>query len=196
MNRLAMTSVMLSGALWLGGCAHQINITPPLNNIKADGGAKIEKNVGYFISAQDMAKEVVTPGGGGDKVKYLPYKELEPALKKTLESVFNSATAVPSLEDKAFMAANNISYVFVPSIETNSSSTSAFTWPPTDFEVKIEAKAYNGAGAVSWRSKPIKGVGKASFGEFKHDFSLAGRRAALDAMNKLKTELHATPALK
>ena len=137
-----------------------------------------------------------TPGGGGDKVKYLPYKELEPALKKTLESVFDSATAVPSPQDKAFMAANNISYVFVPTIETNSSSDSAFTWPPTHFEVSIQAKAYKGDGSMAWQSKSVKGVGDAQFSEFKHDFSLSARRASLDAMNKLKTELTATQALK
>ena len=171
------------------------NITPPLNNIEASA-VKVNKKVGYFISGEDMAKEVTTPGGGGDKVKYSPYKELEPALKKTLESVFDSATAVPSLQDKAFLSANSISFVFVPTIETNSSSDSAFTWPPTHFEVSIEAKAYNADGGMIWHSKPVKGVGDATFSEFKHDFSLSAKRASLDAMNKLKAELGATQALK
>lgn len=191
-----LRSVVLVGAFWLGGCAHQINITPPLNNIEAEAAGKVNKKVGYFISAEDMAKEVTTPGGGGDKVKYFPYKELEPALKKTLESVFDSAVAVPSAQDKAFMAANNISYVFVPTIETNSSSDSAFTWPPTHFEVSIQAKAYKNDGSMAWQSRSVKGVGDASFSEFKHDFSLSARRASLDAMNKLRAELKATQALK
>lgn len=196
MNKKSMLrSVVLVGVFWLGGCAHQINITPPLNNIEADA-TKINKKVGYFISAEDMAKEVTTPGGGGDKVKYSPYKELEPALKKTLESVFDSAVAVPSPQDKAFIATNNISFVFIPTIETNSSSDSAFTWPPTHFEVIIEAKAYKNDGNVIWHSQPIKGVGDAQFSEFKHDFSLSARRASLDAMNKLKAELSATQAFK
>lgn len=196
MNKKSMLlSVVLVGVFWLGGCAHQINITPPLNNIEADA-SKINKKVGYFISAEDLAKEVTTPGGGGDKVKYSPYKELEPALKKTLESVFDSAVAVPSPQDKAFIATNNISFVFIPTIETNSSSDSAFTWPPTHFEVIIQAKAYKNDGNVIWQSQPIKGVGDAPFSEFKHDFSLSARRASLDAMNKLKAELSATQAFK
>ena len=191
----AVRSLVVVSALLFSGCAHQINITPPLNNIGSENEPKVAKKVGYFISAEDMAKEVVTPGGGGDKVKYQPYKELEPALKKTLESVYASATPVPSLQDQAFLTSNNIAYVFVPKIETNSSSDSAFTWPPTNFEVTLEAKAVNGSGSTVWQSRPVKGVGQATFGEFKHDFSLAARRASLDAMKKLKGELRAAQAL-
>ena len=45
MNKAFMLrSVALVGVFWLGGCAHQINITPPLNNIEA-GAAKVNKKV-------------------------------------------------------------------------------------------------------------------------------------------------------
>lgn len=165
-------SVVLVGALWWGGCAHQINITPPLNNIEADAGT-ISRKVGYFISSETMAKEVTPPGGGGDKVRSAPYKELEPALKKTLESVFDGVMAVPALEDKAFMRTHDISDVFVPAIETNSSSSSAFTWPPTVRSQFSGQGLFKEDGSMAWQSKSVKGEGKAEFSEFKHDFSLA-----------------------
>jgi hypothetical protein len=65
-------------------CAHRISITPPLHQLDATEISRIEKSVGYYISPDDLEKQVITPAGGGDKVKYLPYKESEPALKTIL----------------------------------------------------------------------------------------------------------------
>jgi hypothetical protein len=31
------------------------------------------KKAAYYISDEDRAREVTTPGGGGDKVRYFPY---------------------------------------------------------------------------------------------------------------------------
>lgn len=182
---------MLLGA----GCAHQIDISPPLNSLDGKGAAKVNKTVGYYISPEDRAKEVTTPGGGGDKVKYFPYRKSEPALNKILSNIYAKVVAVPSLADKQFIASNNIAYVFVPTIETNSSSSSFTTWPPTDFSVSLECKATNNGGSTVWQ-KTVKGEGKAEFAEFKHDFSLAGRRASKDAFAKLQQEIQATRELK
>jgi hypothetical protein len=176
--------------LLLVGCAHRINISPPLSTLEAGSVTRIDKTVGYYISAADKAKEIVTPGGGGDKVKYLPYEESEPALKQVLANIFSKIVPIQSLEDKQFIATNEIVLIFIPSIATDSSSDSALTWPPTTFTVTVDCRAIDRSGATIWQ-KQVKGEGKAEFSEFKHDFSLAARRASKEAFLNLQSEISA-----
>jgi len=180
--------IFLLPLLLLIGCGHSINITPPLNTLDKDGISKIDKNVGYFISKENFEKEVTTPGGGGDKVKYFPYKESEPALNKILSNIFNHVYRVPSIADSQYITSNNISYIFTPEFETDSSSESMFTWPPTKFSITIDCKAVDNGGKVIWQTKAT-GEGNAVFDEFKHDFSLAAKRATKKAFAKLQNEI-------
>lgn len=189
MNSISRAAV-LAAALFGVGCAHQINITPPLNTLEAKDIVKIDKIVGYYISPADRSKEVETPGGGGDKVKYLPYQESEPALKQVLSNLFTKVVPMPLLDDKQFIASNNIAYVFVPTIETDSASDSAFTWPPTRFTVNLDCRAVDPSGATVWQTK-VRGQGYAEFSEFKHDMSLSARRANRDAFLLLQREIDA-----
>lgn len=188
MRLLARCAVPIA-TLLVVGCAHQINITPPLNTLNAADITKIDKTVAYYISPTDRAKEVTTPGGGGDKVKYLPYQESEPALNQVLSNLFTKVLAIPSLDDKQFIASNRIVYIFVPTLHTDSSSDSAFIWPPTKFTVTLDCRAVDGSGAVVWQKK-VSGEGKAEFSEFKHDLSLAARRASREAFLNLQREIN------
>lgn len=174
--------------LIFSGCGHSINITPPLNTLDADGIVKIEKNAGYFISKKNYDKEMTTPGGGGDSVKYFPYKESEPALKKVLSNIFNNLYRVPSATDVQFITANDIAFIFTPEYTTDSSSESFFTWPPTKFTMTIDCKVIDKNGTTIWQTK-VTGHGDATFDEFKHDFSLAARRATKNAFAKLQEEI-------
>ncbi len=180
--------VAIISILFAVGCAHKIDIGPPLNTLDGNGISKINKTVGYYISPTDRTKEVISPGGGGDKVKYLPYQELEPALNKMLSNVFVKVVSLPALDDKQFLTGNNVSYVFIPTIETDSSSDSIFTWPPTKFTVSLDCKAVNSSGGTLWQRK-ISGEGQAVFSDFKHDLSLAARRASKNAFMKLQQEI-------
>jgi hypothetical protein len=181
-------AAVLAAALFGAGCAHQINITPPLNTLEAKDIVKIDKAVGYYISPADRSKEVETPGGGGDKVKYLPYQESEPALKQVLSNLFTKVVPIPSLDDKQFITSNNIAYVFIPTIGTDSASDSAFTWPPTRFTVNLDCRAVDPSGATMWQTK-VTGQGNAEFSEFKHDMSLSARRASRNAFLRLQQEI-------
>jgi len=181
---------VLASAFFVVGCAHQINITPPLNTLEARDIIRIDKTVGYYISPADRSKVVETPGGGGDKVKYLPYQESEPALKQVLSNLFTKVVSIPSLDDKQFIASNNVAYVFVPAIETDSASDSSFTWPPTKFTVNLDCRAVDSSGATVWQTK-VTGQGNAEFSEFKHDMSLSARRASRDAFLNLQREIGA-----
>jgi hypothetical protein len=187
MNYLIKVIVGLSLVLTIG-CARQMNITPPLNTLASDGISKIDKNVGYYISSDDLSKEVTTPGGGGDKLRYFSYRDCAPVMKKILSNIFNQVHRFGSPDDKQFISANNISYVFIPKIETDSSSESALTWPPTRFSVSLRCKATDSSGSVIWE-KEVKGEGEATYDEFKHDLPLAAKRAVRNAFSLLQTEI-------
>lgn len=180
--------------LLLVGCAHSINIAPNLSNNTRSDVKQIDVNVGYYISSEDLAREVISPGGGGDKVKYHPYKELEPALFKTFSNIFRRAYAMKSPTDKAAIQANDITFVFIPKIETISSSDSMFTWPPTMFQVKLTCQALNRDGNKIWEQQ-VTGQGNATFSEFKGNFSLAAQKASEQAIAELQSQLNVAPEL-
>jgi hypothetical protein len=184
-TRLALCAIALLAA----GCARQINIAPPLEALDARGVARIEKTVAYYISPSNSAKEVETPAGGGDRVKYQPYREVEPALRQVLSNLFTKVVSVPSLDDKQFLASNGVDFVFVPTIETDSSSDSSVTWPPTRFTVTLDCLAVDRSGTKVWHKK-VSAQGSAAFNEFVHDRSLSARRASRDAFMLLQREIH------
>ncbi|MFT3782149.1 MAG: hypothetical protein QM790_09040 [Nibricoccus sp.] len=191
MNKL-FGFLSVGAATLLFGCAHPYTIAPDATRITAPSTKLLNANVGYVISPSDLAKEVITPGGGGDKVKYTPYKDLEPALFKVLTNTFRRAYPLTSATDKATIQAKDITFVFVPLIEADSSSDSAFTWPPTWFKLTLTCQALDREGKTVW-TKQIVGEGTASFSEFKSDFPLAARRASEKVIVELQRALIEAP---
>jgi hypothetical protein len=178
-------------AALMTGCAHPVSVTASdFNKIKASSDTKIQKSVGFYIAAEDFNREVTTAGGGGDKVSYKPYKDLEPGLYKALSEVFASVSKLDSPK-----AGDNINLVIIPKITTNSSSDSMLTWPPTLFTVELTCKVTDKAGADITEVK-AQGTGRAEFSEFKSDVSLSAKRAAQEAMVNLVKALEASPKLK
>jgi len=173
----------------LAGCSHSIQLTPSLDDIRnVDLQRKIDKNVGYYISSSNRKKEVTTPGGGGDDVKYFPYKETESALNTMLLRVFSKAYSIKDLNDSQFYIDKDISYIFKPIIKTSSSSSSAFTWPPTEFTFELTCTAVDPNNQLIW-DKTVSATGNAEYDEFKDDFSLSARRATEKAFQKMMVEI-------
>jgi hypothetical protein len=170
------------------GCAHRINITPALSDLGAAGVSKIDKNVGYYISPENLAKEVETPAGGGDKVKYLPYKEAEPALSRVLSNVFREVHMLPSLTSAEFIASKHIAYVFVPTITTDSSSRSSWIWPPSDFIVSLDCKATDASGRVVWETS-LKGEAHERLPDVSRERDRAGKVAVQNAFLELQNRI-------
>jgi hypothetical protein len=152
---------------------------------------EIDENVGYFISDENLNKKITSPGGGGDKVSYQPYRDTEAALNTILSRVFNKVYSIDSVDDIQYLSERNIRYIFKPSIKTDSSSSSAFTWPPTEFTFELTCSAVDTNGASVWE-KTVSATGKAEFDEFKIDFSLAARRASDKAFQKMLNEISNT----
>lgn len=181
-------SIVVLLALLISGCAHQIEINPDMANINQVEN-KSEKIVGYYISEENKKKKVTTPGGGGDKISYLPYSDLESAFYTALSSKYKDVYSVKSLDESDFINDKGIALIFVPEIETNSSSDSMMTWPATDFSIKLTCKAVDANGELVWE-KTVESTGQAEFDEFKSDFSLSARRASEKAINLLVEELN------
>lgn len=181
-------------AIGLVGCAHNITINPT-DELTSNNTSLIKKNVAYVLTDADRQKEVTTEGGGGDKVKYFPYRDLEKTLREVLRSIYDGVYVVTSPSDKEAITKYKASFIFTPEISTSSSSPSSFTWPPTKFSIEAILNVTDANGNLLARTKAI-GQGQAEYSEFKTNFGLAGQRAATDLAKKLETEIRANPKLK
>ncbi|MBN9410335.1 MAG: hypothetical protein J0H69_14395 [Burkholderiales bacterium] len=192
MKRLFPLGILLLVAATLAGCAHPITMNADLAKLEATAEAPIAKSVGYYLPDALRAVEVTTPGGGGDKVRYFPYRDLEPGFYKALSLAFTSVT---KLAQPMEAGPKGVQLVITPEIRTTSASDGAFTWPPTEFTVTLTCAVHDPAG------KPVKtlsvtGDGRATFSEFKSNFSLAAVRASDDALAKLVKALRSDPDLR
>lgn len=195
LNRMTFGTVVLGLALMLGGCAHPISMAPALSSIQPSADTPpVEKAVGYYLAPTTKELQVTTPGGGGDKVRYFPYRDLEPGLYKTLETVFRDVTKLAHPNDAAELQTRGIQWVLIPEIKTESSSDSLITWPPTSFTVTLTCQIKDAQGAVLDTVQAV-GRGRAEFAEFSANFSLAAVRASEDALAKLIVALRQSPAL-
>lgn len=189
-----LSSVIAVAAL--AGCAHPIVMSPDIAKIEAPASTQpVKKVVGYYIADDLRAKEVTTPGGGGDKVTYLPYRDIETGFYKMLTNVFGSVVKLKTPQDAEAFSKNNVAYVITPQLTTDSSSPSPFTWPPTKFTVDLTCDITDVRGNPVM-SKKVTGQGLAEFSEFKADFSLSARRASADALLKMQQALAEAPELR
>jgi hypothetical protein len=194
--RIAKLVFSIAAIVALAGCAHPVVISPSVDKIERDTASKpISKSVAYYISDDFRNKQVITPGGGGDRVSYQPYRDIETAFYKMLTNVFGNVVTLKNPKDAEALSKNNVSYIVTPQIVTNSSSPSPFTWPPTKFNVELTCAVTDAAGNPVTTQK-VSGEGNAEFSEFKSDFSLSGKRAAQDALLKMQRALLETPDLR
>ncbi|MFZ6749221.1 hypothetical protein [Undibacterium sp. Ren11W] len=180
----------------LTGCAHPIVISPNIEKIGINtSNQTINKNVAYYIADDVLAKAVITPGGGGDKVSYQPYRDIETGFYKMLSSVFPNVIKLKTLNDVAAISKNSVSYIISPVLVTDSSSPSPFTWPPTKFSAELSCNITDAVGNTVLKTT-VRGEGAAEFDEFKTDFAMSGRRATEDALRKMQNALLSAPELR
>ncbi|CAB3648653.1 hypothetical protein LMG24238_00974 [Paraburkholderia sediminicola] len=198
-------SIAVTGAIaTLAGCAHDITISGDPASLTATSTTAatstaqtqpINKTVGLVITDELRAKEVVTPGGGGDKVAYKPYRDLELPIYVELSQVFSNVVKLNTVPDEATVQSKSLAYVVTPTISTTSSSPSLLTWPPTDFSVTLVCTVTDPSGKLVTK-KEVTGNGHAEFGEFKRNFGLAAQRATIDAVQKLQAAMQDSPELR
>jgi hypothetical protein len=179
--------VVCTALFMISGCAHQIAITPEVTPKRVTDNLSAKK-VAYLMTDEQRNVKVTTAGGGGDKVSYYPYRDLEKSIRDALSAVYSDVQVINVDTDIDKMKSENLSYLFKPTIKTSSDSDSIFTWPPTSFTIDLKCIVLNE------NSKPVTdltvtGTGNAEFSEFKMNFGLAGSRAANDLSEKLKVEI-------
>jgi len=175
----------------LSGCAHPMIISPDIQSLKpTENISRVPKNVGLYIPSVKLPVQVTTAGGGGDRVTYHPYSDMESGLYKMLANVFTDVKRLKYPNE-----ATNAMYVVEPEISTKSWSTGIFTWMATDFQVKLTCKLSDASGN-SLGVYLAEGTGHAVFDELKSDFSLAGERASQDALQKMQNVLLNAPELR
>ncbi|MES2943018.1 MAG: hypothetical protein V4772_09145 [Pseudomonadota bacterium] len=196
MKRFFAVIATVLACVFLFGCAHPISMSPDVTTVAAASGNKvIDKKVAYYLPDALRAVEVTTPGGGGDKVRYFPYRDIETGFYKALSEVFGSVNKVPDAKDTAALKSGGFSFLITPEITTSSSSESAFTWPPTQFSVNLACSITDPDGKLVDTVR-VSGNGAATFDEFKTNHSLAATRAASDALVKLVKALNESPNLR
>lgn len=194
MKRLLLLLTALVSVLALGGCAHPITLGPNVSSLAGTGVVKIDKRVGLVITEEAKKREFITPGGGGDKVSYQPYRDLESGLYFTLSESFAGVARLAGPADPK-VAAEKLNYLITPDIRTTSFSDSVLTWPPTLFTVELVCTVVSDSGAPVTTLRVV-GDGRASWDEFKGDFSLAAKRASEDALKKLAKAIADDKALR
>lgn len=168
------------------GCAHKVSLEGNIDKrlLKSHHENPIDVSVAYYIDSQDLNKEYVTDGGGGDNISYFPYKDIDGMLRKTLSTIFSSVEKIESLEN----IDSGIKYIFKPDIQTKSSSSSYAFWPPEMFSIIINYQALDNNNQVVWQTQVV-GNGEAVFDDFIKDHSAAPKRATIDAMYHLHKEI-------
>lgn len=183
MIRRLMAVVALAGVAMLTGCAHPISLSSDVSRLLNSGQPKVDRKVGLVITDDQRKLTVETAGGGGDKVSYQPYKDLEPGLYVALAESFGTVTSVTGPADPK-VGAEGLSHLVVPVLTTTSFSPSLLTWPPTVFTVEVSL-SFNDLQNKPVAQARVQGEGRAEFDEFKTDLSMSARRAAEDALRKL-----------
>jgi hypothetical protein len=177
----------------LAACAHPIVVSPLETPLRVESQLSPRK-AAYVMTEADRNLEVTTPGGGGDKVNYKPYRDLEKAIRDALRAVYTEVFAVSSASDQT-LRAQGVSHVFSPRITTTSDSPSPFTWPPTKFGIEMVTQVSDPGGAPITTIR-TQSNGAAEFDEFKHDFSLSARRAATQLSEQFRQQVAADPRLR
>lgn len=180
-------------ALALVACAHPVKISPQLT-LTSDRSRLVDKKVGYRITDAQRALQVTSAGGGGDKISYYLYRDLESGLFDTLSSVFSAVYVIPDASSQQFIVDKNISFVFTPVIDSESSSKNVLMWNPTDFTLRLRASALDASGQEVW-SRDFVGTGRAAAGGSLVE-TPAAQAAAADVFGQLQRALLDEPVFR
>jgi len=185
-------------ALFLGACAtFQISIDP--GSLVPSAPPSSARRVAYVISAVDLERKWAdhTPGRG-NTVTFYPYRDLEPGLRRMLESVYAKVTPLRSTSDDEAVGRAGISLLFIPTISSAIGRLSPGTSIPTDFRLLIDYRVLDPTGRELYRNT-AHGLGRAYFSEIVYrtgNHALAGRRAAADALAKMREQIEKVSALR
>ncbi len=173
--------------LLLSGCVHDISIAPELTKVKKTRPVTIHRTVAYYIPTERYTESIATPGGNNDELRYTPYKDTEASFKKVLENIFTKVHKVTSLDDEQINTLG-IQFVFIPEIETMSSSNSNVDWEPTKFNMILKVQIVKNDKSELFTTY-AHGKGIANFGRYQDNPTHAVETASRSAFLQLQDEI-------
>ena len=176
--------ITLVSLLFFTGCVHEIDIAPNQDKLVKVRPVSIHKNVAYYIPQNLYNQKVETPSGNNDTLRYQPYQQTEAALKKVLENIFDSVHKVSDPKERL----TNIDYIFVPHIETISSSNSNVDWEPTRFNMILQVSVYDKKKKKLLTTYAV-GKGVANFGRYQSEPTYAVEIATRSAFLQFQDEI-------
>ncbi len=177
---------LLLSLAFFTACVHDITIAPETTSLKKVRPVTIHRSAAYYIPPELYALSVQTPGGNNDTLRYTPYKDTEKALHKVLNNVFTKVIKVDGINDP-LIKEEGIQFVFVPHIDTMSSSNSNVDWQPTKFNIILKVKVYKGKKELF--TSYAQGKGIANFGHYQRDATYAVKTATRSAFLQLQDEI-------
>lgn len=177
----------------ISGCVHDISVAPELSKINKTRPVTIHRTVAYYIPPELYNESVMTPGGNNDELRYSPYQDTEASFKRVLENVFTKVYKVDSLSDEK-MIEHKIRFVFIPSIETMSSSNSNVDWQPTKFNMILKVKVLK-TDNNELLTTYAQGKGIANFGRYQDNPTYAVETASRSAFLQFQDEIITKRAL-
>ena len=189
MHNIKFWVLIAIAAAFLSGCAHPISVVPPDVVRTSDMPDRIKKKVGVFISPESLSLEVATPGGGGDSVKYFPYRDLENGYHKMLGNVFEDVVQVTKLNDPIGFQRGGISFVISPAIITNSGSTSLVGFAPTNFTADLTSNITDASGNLLFSPRVVGNASANVNLGIGVNHGIAGQMAIKDALQKMQLVL-------
>ena len=107
-----------------------------------------------------MSLEVTTPDGGGDNVRYYPYRDMDAGYAQMLGNVFSDVIKMQAPSGLAKLEAD-LDYVVQPEIMTSSGGSGLLTWPPTNFSVDMTSSIRDMSGSLVAKPR-VLGIGAAN----------------------------------
>jgi hypothetical protein len=177
--------------LVLVGCAHPINVQPKIDNLvrSNDAPGRLMHKVAYYIPDASLGMEVTTPGGGGDNVRYFPYRDIEAGFKLMLTNVFETVDRLTGMPTPDEMQRRGYTYLLQPVLTTNSGSTGVFTWPPTNFTVDLTTQVRGTTGTLVASPRVVGTHSVSGIAEMGGNFGITGQVAMQDALLKQQSML-------
>ncbi len=173
--------------LLISGCIHDISVAPELSKVQKTRPVTIHRAVAYYIPPKLYQQSVITPGGNNDELRYSPYKDTEASFKKVLENVFTEVYKIDTLSDEKIKE-HNIRFVFIPAIETMSSSNSNVDWEPTKFNMILKVKILKADNNELFTTY-AQGKGIANFGRYQDNPTYAVEIASRSAFLQFQDEI-------
>lgn len=182
---LKQLSLLLPLVLF-SACVHDITIAPETASLKKIRPVTIDRTVAYYLPKALYEQKVVTPGGNNDTLRYTPYKDTEEALSKILHNVFTKVYKVNGPNDP-LIKEKKVQFLFVPHIETMSSSNSNVDWQPTKFNIILKVTVFKGEEKLLRTYAQGKGI--ANFGRYQDDATYAVKTATRSAFLQFQDEI-------